>query len=126
MVSSASRLSLWDNPKLLHHAERVPATPALDNLPVRDAVNADPVDLDGLAGRRHAHQLTVIGAFGRPTGDDAVALGELLVNLEATVREGGMVHLRVALCALGPAHLAEGVLRVVVHGIWREDLIECV
>src|SRR5438477_12300363 len=107
--SGTSGLRLGHNAKLLHHPERVPATPALNDLAVRDPVDADPLDLHRLAGRRHAHQLTVIGAFGRPTGDDEVALGDLLVNLEATVREGGLVHLRVALCALRPVHLAEGV-----------------
>src|SRR5205807_1411397 len=50
-----------------------------NDLPVRDTVNADSLDLHRLAGRRHAHQPTVIGAHRRPTGDDEVALGDLLL-----------------------------------------------
>ena len=66
-----------------------------------------------------------MGAGARPSSDDAVALGKLLVHYEATVREGGVVHPGGALHARGPPHFTEGVLRVVVYGVGRDDLVEC-
>src|SRR5436190_18936928 len=67
-----------------------------------------------------------MGASGSPAGDDDVVLGDLLVHYEATVREGGVVHLGGALHTPGASHLTEGVLRVVVYGIGGDDLVECV
>src|SRR6478672_9686374 len=83
------RLGLGDGAELLHHAERVKARPALGDLVVDDPVDRDPGDLHRLARGRHAHQLAVLRAGASPAGDNAVALGNLLVHDETAVRKGG-------------------------------------
>src|SRR2546423_7332216 len=120
------RLGLGDGAELLHHAERVKARPALGDLVVRDPVDRDPGDLHRLARRRHAHQLAILRAGGSPARDNAVAVGHLLLHDETAVREGGVVHRGGALDTRGAPCLAEGVLRVVVYGVGRDDLVECV
>src|SRR5690348_1278510 len=120
------RLGLGDDAELLHHAERVKARPALGDLVVRDPVDRDPGDIDRLARGGHAHQLAVMRAGGSPARDNAVAVGHLLLNDETAVREGGVVHRGGALDTGGAPRPAEGVLRVVVYGVGRDDLVECV
>src|SRR5947207_12872473 len=65
-------------------------------------------------------------AGARPARADAVVLGHLFVHDETAVREGGVVHRGGALDTRGTPCLTEGVLRVVVYGIGRDDLVECV
>src|SRR6476659_8178227 len=118
------RLGLGDGAELLHHAERVKARPALGDLVVGDPVDRDPGDLHRLARGRHAHQLAVLRARASPAGDNAVALGNLLVHDETAVRKGGVVHRGGALDTRGAPRLTEGVLRVMVYGVGRDDLVE--
>src|SRR5439155_6535721 len=112
--------------ELWHQSERVEARPALGDLLACDPVDRDSGYFHPLAGGRHAHQLAVLRALAGPAGDHQVAIGDLVVNLDAAVREGRVVHPGRALRARGTTHLTEGVLRVVVLRIRRDQLVECI
>src|SRR2546423_7705413 len=78
--------------ELLHHPERVPVGPTLDDLAVLEAVDGDAADGHVLAAGRHSHQLPVLGAGGRPAGGHIVAVRDLLLDFEVAVRECRAVH----------------------------------
>ena len=64
--------------ELARQLHRVARGPVLDDLPVLEAADDDAAQLDSPA---------TVGAMQRPARGDSVALGDLLVDDEAQVRE---------------------------------------
>src|SRR6266404_1407849 len=81
-----------DSADLLEQAKLVEEAPAPDELPARNAVDVDPSGGHLLPGRRHPHQFALVCARPRPTCDDGVTFGDLLVDTDAQVRERRSVH----------------------------------
>ena len=73
--------------ELLHHAHRIPAHPLGDELAAANLPDAYPWDREGLARRRHAHELALMRPAHCQSGDDLVPFGNLLVDRGGEVRK---------------------------------------
>lgn len=70
-----------DNIKLLHRPQIVPYSPALHQLPTGQAVLMDVLDRETLACRRHACELTLVGAAEREATCDLIPFGYHVLDL---------------------------------------------
>lgn len=81
-----------DDADLLQQAEHVEADVRLRHLAVDIALDADAADDRALAGGRHTVQRAEIGISHRPTGDDAIAFGDLVFDGKSDVWEGATIE----------------------------------
>src|SRR5262249_32909398 len=73
--------------ELLHHPQRVPRDPLLDDPAARDAVDVDRGDLGPPAGGGDAQELAGVGAARGPAAHHLVPLRDQVVDAEAIVGE---------------------------------------
>src|SRR5256885_5567610 len=99
--------------ELLKQAKHVVACPGLNHLAVLVAVDIHPGHGRVLVRRCDGHELALVGAGGGPTGDDLVALRDLVVDREAYVGERVPVDLNELLQAFRPGELSTWHVRVV-------------
>src|SRR4029077_8525332 len=110
--------------ELLKQAKHVVACPGLNHLAVLIAVDIDPGDGRVLVCRRDGHQLALVGAGSGPTGDDLVALRDLVVDREADVGERVPVDLEQLFQAFRPGELSTRYVRVVEGRVGGSQLID--
>src|SRR5215212_5190287 len=74
-----------------HYVYIVRLAPLLSDLVPRYAVNVDARREPLLAGGSHAQELALVDTSPRIPGDDLVPFGDLVINGEADVGEGGSI-----------------------------------
>ncbi len=81
-----------DDAELLHHSEVVSHRPVFHDLPIDDAHDIDEVYGYRSAGRRDAHELTLVGTVKRLACGDLVPFGDHVLYGEVGVGEGLAEH----------------------------------
>ena len=93
--------------RLAQPLQRVTRAPFFLHLAPSNAMNEDGRYFDLLASGRHAHSLTsIVGAAPPAAGHDLVAFGDLILDGDLEVREGGTVLGEAPLVALAVLSLA--------------------
>src|SRR5579872_1051641 len=95
-----------DDAQLLHHAQRIPLFPLLDDFSIDDPVNADAAEDQLLFGRCVAHEGSSMCTGECPASDNLVAFGDLIeddpVGIGKSSKRGGE-----KLAVLGAAQIPE-------------------
>src|SRR5205807_1750913 len=107
--------------ELLEHRELVHDVPVLGELAVLDAIDVDPRDLEALPGRGNTEELRDVRAGVRPTNDNAVPLGDDVLERETRL-ESHAEHRDAVLEALSSRALTGQ--RVVLRVAGRRDLVD--